>query len=119
MQALLGLLFFSLLLATGTSLQCEICTAIGGTCSSDNVECGSGIDTCAVLQYESTPPTVNVSQIIKSCLQKAACEEIQKKVGASDAKLGKLTKVECNKAPGAAASLLLAFFSLLLMKILL
>ncbi|CAI5781126.1 A2 inhibitor and Ly6 PLAUR domain-containing protein-like [Podarcis lilfordi] len=117
MQALLGLLFFSLLLATGASLQCEICTATGQTCSSDNVECDPQLDTCAVVQYEPTPPSVNVSKIVKECLVKTDCEK--KKIGESVLGLGKIKTFECNKAPGAAASLLLAFSSLLLMKSLL
>ncbi|CAI5781127.1 phospholipase A2 inhibitor subunit gamma B-like [Podarcis lilfordi] len=119
MKPLLGPFFCSLLLTTGTSLQCEVCGAIGKTCSSDKVDCPAGEDTCATYSYAPSPPNINITTFRKLCLTEAGCRNATKDIGKVFENVGLLIKVECNKASEAAPFVFLTLSGLLLMKILL
>ncbi|XP_062996521.1 phospholipase A2 inhibitor gamma subunit B-like [Elgaria multicarinata webbii] len=116
MQALLGLMVFSVLLARGASLQCEICSQVGSTaCNSPKKNCPSGADTCITMVTEIGP----VTTFSKSCGIKADCEKMKKQMGKVGTPGDTITKLECSKAPPQMASLLLALSGLLMMKMLL
>ncbi|XP_060131630.1 phospholipase A2 inhibitor NAI-like [Zootoca vivipara] len=119
MQLLLGLLFCSLLLTTGSSLQCEVCSAIGKTCSSDKVDCPAGEDTCATYLYAPSAPNISITTFRKLCLTEAGCRNATKQIGEVFEDKGRLIKVGCNKASEGAPFVLLALSGLLLMKVLL
>ncbi|KAL8219369.1 UNVERIFIED_CONTAM: hypothetical protein K2H54_021446 [Gekko kuhli] len=68
MEALLKLFFFSALLTSGTSLECETCIGVGKGCSGDQMTCPAGHDSCAVgLTESSMVPPINTTANGKQC----------------------------------------------------
>ncbi|KAG8143424.1 putative Gamma type PLA2 inhibitor protein [Naja naja] len=112
MQLLLGLFFFSILLTTGSSMQCVKCLAINGYCSNVKEEC----------PYENH---VSMQIIIKRCAEKNDCKRYESLKGKADpgripeAPPGAvIEEATCSKAPSSFASFFPAFLGLFLMKLL-
>ncbi|KAJ6663550.1 hypothetical protein lerEdw1_009629 [Lerista edwardsae] len=116
MQAVLGLVVFSVLLATGASLTCDVCTAQGKTCN-QKVDCPGDADACMSVLTETKVGTTPMYSIVKTCTTKSLCTEKLDQVK-SQLPGGMSMTVECSKAPPSAGSLLLALSGLLLLKIL-
>ncbi|XP_054854711.1 phospholipase A2 inhibitor NAI-like [Eublepharis macularius] len=119
MPALLRLFFFSVLLTTVTSLECEICSGPGNSCSGQKVTCPSGQDTCLSLVIETSAGGQTVTAISKTCNMKDACAQL--KPGASfdiAGVSGNIKEVACNKALPTSRSILLIVTGLLLLKVL-
>ncbi|XP_061453322.1 phospholipase A2 inhibitor and Ly6/PLAUR domain-containing protein-like [Rhineura floridana] len=114
MQAILGLLLFSVLLTRASSLECESCTSTSQDCSGKRITCPSGADGCMKI----VTGTGGVSITMKACTRMADCQNLQ--VGKADPTSGSLVKeIVCSKATPSSGSLLLALSGLLLKKILL
>ncbi|KAL8219564.1 UNVERIFIED_CONTAM: hypothetical protein K2H54_027184 [Gekko kuhli] len=75
MEALLKLFFFSALLTSGTSLECETCIGVGKGCSGDQMTCPAGHDSCAVGLTESSMGSVRVEVIVKGCTSSNSCKK--------------------------------------------
>ncbi|XP_078236430.1 uncharacterized protein LOC144584334 [Pogona vitticeps] len=119
MKTLLGFLCLSMLLATAFSVECEKCP-LAETCTPTKENCPK-LDGCFTLQLESQSKQL----ITKDCMPKNECEELKGNVGkVIPKKYGNypdgaiVRKVECSKAYGSPASLLLTLAGLLLMKLL-
>uniref|UniRef100_A0A182C6F2 Gamma type PLA2 inhibitor n=1 Tax=Phalotris mertensi TaxID=1260334 RepID=A0A182C6F2_9SAUR len=124
-QLLLGLFFFSVLLATGNSLSCETCVSHSSDCSGSKVDCASKQDTCMTVTAESTLGAQKSQSTMKSCSTKDVCKSFEDLKGKastspiSNIPVGSLIKqVVCSKASPAFASFFPAFLGLLLMKLL-
>uniref|UniRef100_A0A8D0HB20 Phospholipase A2 inhibitor and Ly6/PLAUR domain-containing protein-like n=1 Tax=Sphenodon punctatus TaxID=8508 RepID=A0A8D0HB20_SPHPU len=75
MQALLTLCFLSVLFATGTSLQCEVCNnKLSGKCSTSTWQtCGAGEDTCIIAVTKESIRGVQDEFIVKGCGSSSLC----------------------------------------------
>ncbi|XP_034976726.2 phospholipase A2 inhibitor gamma subunit B [Zootoca vivipara] len=117
MQAALGLLFFFVLLARASSLDCEVCERDAKTCTGQKETCKDKNDVCLHLVTEVTS---GVFRVAKKCEKKAVCDSFKSLKGkpATDHYRGTVNEIECSKAPSPSASLLLALSGLLLKNIL-
>ncbi|XP_054854656.1 phospholipase A2 inhibitor and Ly6/PLAUR domain-containing protein-like [Eublepharis macularius] len=119
MKALLGIFLLSVLLTSGSSLECETCVGQGTTCSGEKQTCPSSQDGCMTAVTELSVGSAKVASIVKGCFGKAACKELKPGASASFATPGSTIKtVECSKAPVSSGSFLLALSGLLLLKLL-
>ncbi|XP_025051410.1 phospholipase A2 inhibitor subunit gamma B-like isoform X3 [Alligator sinensis] len=57
----------------GRSFQCEVCHAIGDSCSGSMETCHSGEDTCGIIKSEMTLGEVKTLTYTKSCLTSDVC----------------------------------------------
>ncbi|KAJ6663767.1 hypothetical protein lerEdw1_009846 [Lerista edwardsae] len=73
MQTLLGLVICFVLVNTGTSLECEVCTSVGTSCHGEMEACEDGKDTCAVIVTDSAVDGYATKTILKSCAYSKAC----------------------------------------------
>ncbi|XP_053124225.1 phospholipase A2 inhibitor NAI-like [Hemicordylus capensis] len=112
MQAILGLALFSVLLATGATLECEECSGQGERCSGRRITCPHNSDTCQAVVTE----TGGVIDITKSCSTRAVCAELKAQEGKTRQTLSFIKRVECSKASPSSGSLLLVLTGFLLMK---
>nr|XP_060639730.1 phospholipase A2 inhibitor gamma subunit B-like [Anolis sagrei ordinatus] len=126
MKAFLGLLLFSVFLATGAGLHCETCFTAGDTCSGKQEACPSSSDVCIAMVTEMKSGGASFTTAVKGCNQKSECRRLQGEVGKPvsaqfmNLQAGSVIKsVVCNKASASSTSLLLAIFTLLLKKFLL
>ncbi|XP_025051475.1 phospholipase A2 inhibitor subunit gamma B-like isoform X2 [Alligator sinensis] len=60
----------------GSSLQCEVCEAIGDSCSGPMETCDPGEDTCGIIKSEMILGGVKVVTYAKSCLSSDVCPNI-------------------------------------------
>ncbi|XP_058052030.1 myosin light chain kinase, smooth muscle-like [Ahaetulla prasina] len=95
MQALVGLFCFSLLLATGTCLECEYCSAFKEDCTGKLQLCGEGQDTCATILTETIIGKANSFTVVKSCYQTSKC--VGSKQGNSFIKVN--VNIKCSSSP--------------------
>ncbi|XP_061453729.1 urokinase plasminogen activator surface receptor-like [Rhineura floridana] len=72
-QAVLGFLFFAVFLSRGTSLECEICTGIGSSCTGMMKSCDAGQDTCAVTFTEVSLAGTTTQSVVKNCEFSSVC----------------------------------------------
>ncbi|XP_053254028.1 phospholipase A2 inhibitor and Ly6/PLAUR domain-containing protein-like [Podarcis raffonei] len=116
MQAALGLLLFSVLLAGASSLECEVCSSNARTCSGQKVTCEDKNEVCQRLVTEVS----GTFRVEKKCEKKATCESLKNQLGKSAPGqfTGVVNEIVCNKAPSPYASLLLALSGLLLKNVL-
>ncbi|KAG8143425.1 putative Gamma type PLA2 inhibitor protein [Naja naja] len=121
MQLLLGLFFFSILLTTGSSMQCEICE--NGSCSGTKVECPPETHVCMSVVFNNKENTAQIT--MKGCSPKDACKLFEDLIGKEpstiipDTPVGVvITEATCSKAPPSFASFFPAVLGLLLMKLL-
>ncbi|XP_039174696.1 phospholipase A2 inhibitor subunit gamma B-like [Crotalus tigris] len=126
MQLLLGLFFFSVLLTTGSSLQCSYCTVVNGYCSGVKQECPNGTDACTTYSLQSKGDK-QIYANFETCTTKKDCKKMEDLVGKTLLENvapirgfeGFIVKeVVCSKAPPLFASFFPAFLGLLLMKLL-
>ncbi|XP_033014128.1 phospholipase A2 inhibitor and Ly6/PLAUR domain-containing protein-like [Lacerta agilis] len=117
MQAALGLLLFSVLLAGASSLDCEVCNNNAKTCTGQKVTCDDKNDVCLHMVTETTGGGFRVN---KKCEKKAVCDSLTNLKGkpATGQYTGVINEVVCSKAPSSYASLLLALSGLLLKNVL-
>ncbi|XP_015746671.1 uncharacterized protein LOC107326682 [Python bivittatus] len=73
MQPLVGLFCFSWLLATGSCLECESCTAFNEDCTGKLELCSEDQDTCATIVTETIMGKRTSFGIVKSCYQSSKC----------------------------------------------
>ncbi|XP_053122820.1 phospholipase A2 inhibitor and Ly6/PLAUR domain-containing protein-like [Hemicordylus capensis] len=73
MKTLLGLFVCCVLVTTGTSLECEVCTGIGTSCTGRMQTCEAGKDTCIIGMSESSIVGINFQMIMKSCESSRHC----------------------------------------------
>ncbi|XP_044290881.1 phospholipase A2 inhibitor NAI-like [Varanus komodoensis] len=73
MHSLLGLFLFSVLLKTGTSLECEVCSGFGSSCTGVTQTCAAGQDTCATILSENSLTGEKMITSVKACEYSAAC----------------------------------------------
>ncbi|KAJ6663546.1 hypothetical protein lerEdw1_009625 [Lerista edwardsae] len=73
MRVLLEVFLFSVLLRTGTCLECEVCSAIGSTCTGSMETCDVGQDTCAAIFSENSLAGMPIQTVVKSCEASSAC----------------------------------------------
>ncbi|XP_048357018.1 phospholipase A2 inhibitor gamma subunit B-like [Sphaerodactylus townsendi] len=120
MKTPLGFLLFSALLATGDSLECQICSAAGNTCTSEKHPCSSGQDTCVTLILEGpvAPGGLQVTHITKDCSSKSDCEQYKPGAQLSHPTYPTIIKEVTCQAPFFSASLFLTLSGFLLLKIL-
>ncbi|XP_026546288.1 phospholipase A2 inhibitor and Ly6/PLAUR domain-containing protein-like [Notechis scutatus] len=123
MQLLLGVFFFSVLLATGSALTCEICTSQGSDCTGHTQECNFDNAVCMTLTTELGPQKITTTA--KSCNTKDACKGLEDLKGkaitqqTSTVPVGAIIKQAiCSKAPPSFASFFPAVLGLLLVKLL-
>ncbi|XP_070805902.1 uncharacterized protein [Pituophis catenifer annectens] len=95
MQALVGLFCFALVLATGTSLECEHCSGLQKDCTGKLKLCSEGQDTCATILTETIIGKVSSFTIIKSCYQASKCHGSNN--GNSFIKVN--VNIECSSSP--------------------
>lgn len=76
MQTLLGLFICFVLVNTGTSLECEVCTGYGTSCLGEMETCEDGKDTCAVILTDSSVDGHIIKTILKSCAYSKSCTNI-------------------------------------------
>ncbi|XP_006269136.2 phospholipase A2 inhibitor gamma subunit B-like [Alligator mississippiensis] len=67
------LLFLAALLATGTCLECEVCTGLTKFCKGPMERCGPGMDTCAVGTIETIMGDIRTETFSKRCMPRSAC----------------------------------------------
>lgn len=115
MRAFLGLLFCSVLLTTVASLECDVCSSSGKTCTHKET-CPHGTDTCMSMLTESRSGSGQFS-IAKSCVSKDICKQQVELAKTQQQTGGPVLTVQCSKAPASAGSLILALSGLILMKI--
>ncbi|XP_048366778.1 mitochondrial import receptor subunit TOM7 homolog isoform X2 [Sphaerodactylus townsendi] len=73
MQILPRLFLFSLLLATGSFLECEVCSSPGSTCSGARQRCHERSATCAIITIENTLENITVLTVAKDCESSDVC----------------------------------------------
>ncbi|XP_059581296.1 phospholipase A2 inhibitor and Ly6/PLAUR domain-containing protein [Alligator mississippiensis] len=59
----------------GSSLQCEVCDAIGDSCSGSMQTCDPGEDTCGIMKDETILGGEKVVTYAKECLSSDACRD--------------------------------------------
>ncbi|XP_044291275.1 phospholipase A2 inhibitor NAI-like isoform X2 [Varanus komodoensis] len=80
MRSLLVCCLFGALLATGTCLQCEICTGLSKTCEGHMQNCAEEQDTCIHSIYELMQDYITVTLNVKECGKLSSCEYGQPEV---------------------------------------
>ncbi|XP_034976724.1 phospholipase A2 inhibitor NAI-like [Zootoca vivipara] len=73
MQALLGFFLFSVLIQTGTSLECEVCSGLGSSCAGRMENCDAGQDTCVIAFTETSLGEATTQSVSKSCASSSVC----------------------------------------------
>ncbi|KAK9394466.1 phospholipase A2 inhibitor subunit gamma B [Crotalus adamanteus] len=126
MQLLLGLFFFSVLLTTGSSIQCPYCIAVNGYCSGLKEECPNGTDACMTYSLQHKEKK-EIYANFETCATKKLCKTMEDMIEKPISAIGGIPgfsgeaiikKVGCSKAPPSFASFFPAFLGLLLMKLL-
>ncbi|XP_053124350.1 phospholipase A2 inhibitor NAI-like [Hemicordylus capensis] len=74
MPALLGLFLFSVLLRTGTSLECEVCSGFGSSCTGSMETCYAGQDTCVITLSENSLAGEKLQMVTKACGYSYECK---------------------------------------------
>uniref|UniRef100_A0ACB8FS58 Uncharacterized protein n=1 Tax=Sphaerodactylus townsendi TaxID=933632 RepID=A0ACB8FS58_9SAUR len=74
MEGFLEVVFFSVLLTSGTSLKCETCIDVGQGCSGSQMICPAGYDTCAIALMETSTGFVKVAVTVKGCASSNSCK---------------------------------------------
>ncbi|KAK9394486.1 phospholipase A2 inhibitor subunit gamma B-like [Crotalus adamanteus] len=127
MQLLLGLCFFSVLLTTGSSVQCSHCISVYVPCSGAKEECPAGADVCMnfSLQHKENK---QIHANFETCAPKKYCKKVEDLIGKPSPEImaaipgfpGDVTikEVICSKASPSFALFFPAFLGLLLMKLL-
>ncbi|KAL8219572.1 UNVERIFIED_CONTAM: hypothetical protein K2H54_027439 [Gekko kuhli] len=119
MKALLGLLLLAVLLTSGYCLECEMCAGQGTTCNGRKVTCSSSEDACLNAVTEVVVGATTLTNVMKSCFAKEACNKLKPGSPGAFAGAGALIKnIECSRAPVSSGSFLLALSSLLFLKLL-
>ncbi|KYO28820.1 hypothetical protein Y1Q_0009680 [Alligator mississippiensis] len=57
----------------GSSLQCEVCHALGDSCSGPMETCNPGEDTCGIIKSEMTLAELKTRTYTKSCVSSDGC----------------------------------------------
>ncbi|XP_039174689.1 phospholipase A2 inhibitor subunit gamma B-like [Crotalus tigris] len=126
MQLLLGLFFFSILLTTGSSIQCSYCFVINGYCSGGKQECPAGSDVCMTYSLQSKGDK-QIHANFEACTTKKDCKKMEDLKGKPFLDMATIPdfpgeaiikEVVCSKAPPSFAFFFSAFPGLLLMKLL-
>ncbi|KAM9114713.1 phospholipase A2 inhibitor and Ly6/PLAUR domain-containing protein-like [Pangshura tecta] len=74
MEASLAICILAALLATGTCLQCEVCTGAGNNCTGTMKTCAAGEDSCAFILTDVTVAGVKRQSFLKGCLPSSECK---------------------------------------------
>ncbi|XP_050786337.1 phospholipase A2 inhibitor gamma subunit B-like [Gopherus flavomarginatus] len=74
MEASLAICILAALLATGTCLQCEVCSAAGNSCTGSMQTCAIGQDSCAFLLTDVTIAGVKTQSFLKGCIASSKCK---------------------------------------------
>ncbi|XP_044846595.1 phospholipase A2 inhibitor NAI-like [Mauremys mutica] len=73
MEASLAACILAALLATGSCLQCEVCTELGTSCSGTVQTCSAGLDSCGITLIEQTLAGLKQQVIAKACISSDRC----------------------------------------------
>ncbi|XP_067397668.1 phospholipase A2 inhibitor and Ly6/PLAUR domain-containing protein-like [Emydura macquarii macquarii] len=93
MKASLAVCILAALLAVGSCLQCEVCTAQGNSCTGPMQTCASGQDTCVILLMEFMLVGVKNQTIAKACATSSEC-----KTGSDSVNFGMGMKIRTSSA---------------------
>ncbi|XP_067397667.1 phospholipase A2 inhibitor gamma subunit B-like [Emydura macquarii macquarii] len=74
MKASLAVCILAALLAVGSCLQCEVCTAQGNSCTGPMQTCASGKDTCGILLTEVMQAGMKIQTTVKACVTSSECK---------------------------------------------
>ncbi|XP_039368128.1 phospholipase A2 inhibitor subunit gamma B-like [Mauremys reevesii] len=74
MEASLAVCILAALLATGTCLQCEVCTGFGSNCTGSMQNCTAGQDSCGIFLTEIIVVGIESQRILKACVPSSQCE---------------------------------------------
>ncbi|XP_074837592.1 phospholipase A2 inhibitor gamma subunit B-like [Carettochelys insculpta] len=61
------------LLATGSCLQCEVCSGTGNNCTGRMRPCATGPDTCGIFLTEVTLMGMKTLSVVKGCVTSSQC----------------------------------------------
>ncbi|XP_044290885.1 phospholipase A2 inhibitor and Ly6/PLAUR domain-containing protein-like [Varanus komodoensis] len=64
-----------LLITTGSSLDCEVCSALGSTCAGSWQICEDGQDTCVINRAENSLAGYPVLTVYKGCASSDICDQ--------------------------------------------
>ncbi|XP_039368426.1 phospholipase A2 inhibitor subunit gamma B-like [Mauremys reevesii] len=73
MEASLAACILAALLASGSCLQCEVCTELGTSCSGTVQTCSAGLDSCGITLIEQTLVGMKQQVIVKACISSDRC----------------------------------------------
>ncbi|XP_050786336.1 phospholipase A2 inhibitor gamma subunit B-like [Gopherus flavomarginatus] len=73
MKSSLAICVLAALLVVGASLRCEVCSALGTSCTGELQTCATGQDNCAVGLAEITTGVTKTQSIVKSCMTSTEC----------------------------------------------
>ncbi|XP_032659148.1 phospholipase A2 inhibitor gamma subunit B-like isoform X2 [Chelonoidis abingdonii] len=74
MAASLAVCILAALLATGTCLQCEVCTGPGKNCTGSMQTCAAGQDSCGIFLTEVIMVGIEIQSILKRCMPSSQCK---------------------------------------------
>ncbi|XP_048355094.1 phospholipase A2 inhibitor PIP-like [Sphaerodactylus townsendi] len=122
MKTFLGLLLLSVLLISGSSLECDTCMAQANDCTGKKQPCSSGQDRCldalTVFTMDAPSPS-KITSRVKSCFTKIECEKLKPGSSVNFGMVGAVLKnIECSRAPVISGSFFLALSSFLFLKLL-
>ncbi|XP_015263616.1 PREDICTED: phospholipase A2 inhibitor subunit gamma B-like [Gekko japonicus] len=73
MEILPRLFVFSVLLATGSFLECEVCSSPGSNCIGERERCNANEDTCSIISIENSLEDLTVQTVAKDCEFSESC----------------------------------------------
>ncbi|XP_074837458.1 phospholipase A2 inhibitor gamma subunit B-like [Carettochelys insculpta] len=73
MKASLAVSILAAVLATGSCLQCEVCSGTGHNCTGSMQPCAAGEDSCGIIITEVTMAEVKSHSIFKGCVPSSQC----------------------------------------------
>ncbi|KAH0631428.1 hypothetical protein JD844_005751 [Phrynosoma platyrhinos] len=74
MKILLGLTISFVLVTAGVTLECEVCTSVGTSCSGRMETCPADKDTCVIIVTESTMHGMQIPTVVKTCESSKNCK---------------------------------------------
>ncbi|KAL8219558.1 UNVERIFIED_CONTAM: hypothetical protein K2H54_027008 [Gekko kuhli] len=73
MEILPSLFILSVLLATGSFLECEVCSSPGSSCIGGTERCDANEDTCSIISIENSLDNFTVLTVAKDCDSSESC----------------------------------------------